>query len=330
MRELTPIQYQLLNILADGAHHPGPIIANTLGISRTAVWKNIETLQYLGLAFNRNPKKGYQLITPLIPLSKQLIENQLQHRLSQPFDLHLFASIDSTNAYLKSYVPNQGLTCCLAETQTAGRGRFQRYWHSPFGENIYCSVALQLESDLSRLSGLSLIVSLAIYEVLQSYTSESIFIKWPNDLLWNHKKLAGVLIEMTAEGHGYVDLIIGMGININSITTPQKKITKPWCSLRDMTQKSFDRNLIVVALIEVLDSYLQQFLAKGFVAFQDKWNALDYLHQKKLTVSRPNGVISGKGCGVNDLGLLMIEDSAGITHAISSGEATIAQTIDPN
>ncbi|MDX2345718.1 MAG: biotin--[acetyl-CoA-carboxylase] ligase [Legionella sp.] len=313
-----PIQQQLLNILADGTCHNGQHLANQLGVSRTAIWKHIEKLEKLGLTIKRIPKKGYCLEHAFIPLSKTKIQKALNQKLNQPIDLYLFASINSTNRFLKTEPANEKIRCCLAETQTAGRGRFGRDWHSPFGENIYCSVALCIESDPSRLSGLSLVVSLVMHAVLQKYTEEPIAIKWPNDLLWNHKKLAGTLIEMTAEGNHSTDVIIGMGLNINATK-------KTWGSLKEITEQAFDRNQLIIELIVTLHQQLHILEQEGFSAFQAAWNELDYLKNQPITLSQPNGSFTGIGRGVNHNGYLLLEDKMGVTHAYSSGNTTLAQ-----
>ncbi len=328
MKLFSPLQQQLLTQLSDGTCHSGQALGDKLGISRTAIWKHIEKLEALGLVIKRIPKKGYCLENALTPLSKEKILNALGTPLDQNIDLHLFTSIDSTNRFLKTQTMQSTLTCCLAETQTAGRGRFKRHWYSPFGENIYCSLGLRIEGDASRLSGLSLVVSLAMHQVLQKYTEHPITIKWPNDLLWRHKKIAGTLIEMTAEGNGSTDIIIGMGLNINSIPNPQKSIDsidRPWCSLRAITQRLFDRNQIIAELILVLNEQLKIFIQSGFLAFQHDWNARDYLHNQTIEVSKPNGAITGKGRGVNHAGYLLLEDVTGKIHTISSGDTTLKQ-----
>src|SRR3990167_1780942 len=118
-----------------------------------------------------------------------------------PLQLHLFDSIDSTNRFLKDLIPNNGIDVCCAESQTHGRGRFGRTWYSPFGENIYFSIRWHFNRPFSQLSGLSLVVSMAIMAVLQDLNIQGVQIKWPNDLLWQDKKLCGSLIEALNENH---------------------------------------------------------------------------------------------------------------------------------
>ena len=292
MESLTPRQTHLLHILSDGTCHSGQHLGDALGISRTAIWKHIKRLTNLGLNIKRIPQQGYRLTAPFIPLSEVAIRQTLTPILNQALTLHLFASLDSTNRFLKTHPTPTPLTCCISETQTTGRGRFGRHWHSPFGENIYCSFACRSEGDPSHLSGLSLVISLAIHATLQRYTNSPIAIKWPNDLLWHDKKLAGTLIEMTAECHGGTDLIIGIGLNVNTQTQYDKALERPWCSLRDIVGHTVDRNNLIAELITQLSQHLKRFNQVGFSAFHEQWDAYDYLKKRMTTLTKPNGTLT--------------------------------------
>jgi BirA family transcriptional regulator, biotin operon repressor / biotin---[acetyl-CoA-carboxylase] ligase len=325
MKSLSPRQTHLLHMLSDGACHSGQHLGDTLGISRTAIWKYIEQLTDLGLTIERIPHQGYRLSTSFIPLTETAIRQALTPTLNQELTFHLFASLDSTNRFLKTQPTSTSLSCCISEAQTMGRGRFGRHWHSPFGENIYCSFAWHSDGDPSHLSGLSLVVSLAIHATLKPYTTSSIAIKWPNDLLWHDKKLAGTLIEMTAESHGGTDLIIGIGLNINTQTQDDKTLERPWCSLRDIVGHSLDRNILIAELIIQLNQHLNRFNQAGFSDFHEQWDTYDYLKQRMVTLTKPSGTLTGKVLGVNDAGYLLLKDEHGITHTLSSGDTSLAQ-----
>jgi len=329
MKVLTQLQQTLLSIISDGLCHSGQRLGDTLGISRTAIWKNIERLESFGLAIERIRKQGYRLKRSFIPLTEQAIRSKLAPSLNQALDLHLFASINSTNRFLKTQPQTPGLTLCAAETQTDGRGRFARHWHSPFGENIYCSFGWRFEGDPSNLSGLSLVVSLAVHAAIQqlnlNHASQDIAIKWPNDLLWHDKKLAGILIEMTGEGNGSTDVIIGIGLNVNAIAEENTPIDKPWCALRDIFGQDIDRNTLLAMLITQLDQHLQTFSEQGFEAYQKQWQALDYLFDRTITLSKPNGACTGIGQGVDNAGYLKLLDKQGVMHTLSSGDTSLAQ-----
>lgn len=266
-----------------------------------------------------------------IPLSEHAIRSQLPPALNDVLNMHVLASIDSTNRFLKEQPLKPGLTLCVAETQTHGRGRFARPWHSPLGENIYASFAWRFEGDPSNLSGLSLVVSLAVHAAIQQLcdtlhvaeASQDIVIKWPNDLLWHHKKFAGILIEMT--GNSNPNVIIGIGLNVNAFANKDTPINRPWCALRDILKQTIDRNTLLAILITLLEQHLRRFSEQGFPAYQASWQALDYLFDRTITLSKPDGTITGRARGVDNAGYLMLIDEQGVTHALSSGEASLAQ-----
>lgn len=246
-----------------------------------------------------------------------LNEAKILENLPLPVNLHLAQTIDSTNRYLKALPASSSIEICCAEEQTQGRGRFGREWHSPFGENIYFSGRWHLNTDLSRLSSLSLLIGLAVLATLYKFKiTQTILLKWPNDLIWEEKKLGGILVELIDQ----TSVVIGIGLNINSITQD-----KPWCSLYEITSKLFDRNLLITELIIQLDQHIQQFLQVGFEPFIATWQQFDSLYQKQITVSQPLQTISGVAQGINQMGQLILIDKQGVTHYLSSGETSLKE-----
>ena len=327
MLTFTPSQIKLLHALNDGSCQSGTALGNLLSISRTAVWKQIKHLIELGVPIARHLNRGYKLASPLTLLNENSIRQHLQsHDFNPQLDFHLFASIDSTNKFLKLCPSTHSIHVALAELQTAGRGRFGREWYSPFGENIYCSSRWHFNGDLSRLSGLSLVVSLSIMAALEEIgLHENIHIKWPNDILWKNKKLCGNLIEVIAESNHAADIIIGIGINVNSNTNNHKDALpdKPWCSLHDITGELFDRNMIIANLLIHLNRFLAEFMQHGFSPFISKWQLVDYLKDQMITVSQPLGLLRGRANGVNEIGQLILIDAQKIIHCLSSGDTSL-------
>lgn len=270
----------------------------------------------------------------MIPLDENSIRSHINTtEINQPLHFHLLNTIDSTNRFLKENPSNEGITICCAETQTQGRGRFGRAWHSPFGENIYFSARWHARCELSGLSGLSLVVSLATLNTLNELGfTDNLSIKWPNDILWHEKKLSGCLIELLAPAKTQTEVVIGIGINVNSSLkassdTNEQLINRPWCSLFDITTTLYDRNLIIGRLITHLNRYLQHLISHGFAYFLPKWQLVDGLKGRLITVSQSSGSISGIAQGIDHTGQLIIIDSHGNTHALSSGDTSIKCSI---
>lgn len=330
MQLLSPTQKTLLHILSDGLCHSGNELGQTLGITRSAIWKHINQLIELGLPIISFPQQGYVLKEQFILLNEDSINSQLQRRAFAPsFKLHLFAHINSTNTYLTNLPFNQVLDICCAEAQTQGKGRFNRHWLSPFGENIYCSSRWNLNCDVSKLSGLSLIASLAIVASLKEFMpTEEIKIKWPNDILWKGKKLCGTLIEIQAESNANTQVILGVGINVNTDTQSKPLEGKPWCSMYEIANQFYDRNLIIASLLYHLNDYLSRFLVHDLELFMDEWQHFDYLYGQSIQVTQALKTISGKACGIDSKGYLILMDEQGTHHVLSSGDTSL-QNVRP-
>lgn len=233
--------------------------------------------------------------------------------------LHLFESIDSTNRFLKDLAPSNLIDICCTEMQTAGYGRFGRHWYSPYAENIYCSSRWPLGEHKERLAGLSLILSLAMLAALKEFgIHDEIRIKWPNDIYWMNKKLCGTLIEMTQS-----DIIIGIGLNVNSLASSNAPPNDSWCSLREISGVGIDRNLLIACIINKLDIFLTEFLLQGLSAFFDRWNEVDYLKGKLIQVSSIIGRIEGTAQGIDSKGQLVVVDKERVTHYLSAGDASL-------
>jgi len=332
MKKFNEMQIDIINHLSDGACHSGNELGVRCHVSRTAIWKHIKQLSDLGLPILRIPHQGYRLSTPLKLLQESTIRQQLKAlHFTNPINFHLFACLDSTNRLLKDLPHSNEIDVCCAEMQTEGRGRFGRHWYSPFGENIYCSSRWHFECDLSRLSGLSLVVSLAILATLANMgIKDNICVKWPNDILWNDKKLCGNLIEIVAESNSSAEVIIGIGLNVNSntpatpiVTSTQTHPNNPWCSLYDITDNYMDRNTLIANLLFHLNQHISEFIEHGFTSFITEWQPADYLLGKRITVSQLSGILSGIANGVNEAGQLKLIDDMGVTHYLSSGDTSL-------
>lgn len=325
METFNHTQIAILNTLSDGLWHSGHQLGASIGISRTAIWKQIKRLSDIGVPIQTTAKKGYCLKQPMTLISEQIIHQYLlEFNCPKTINIRCFSSIDSTNRYLKELEQSTCVQLCCAEQQTAGRGRFGRTWYSPFGENIYCSIRWLFSCDLSELSGLSLVVSLTVLSALKDINSQlDVKIKWPNDLLWQGKKLCGSLIEMSAESNGLTDVVIGIGLNVNSLIDETMNFNKPWCSLFEITQKRWDRNLLIARIVSKLCHTLDVFSQAGFSSFLNEWRSVDYLAKQRISVCHPLGSLTGIALGVNKLGQLRLQDDDSNIHILSSGDASL-------
>ncbi len=323
MKKTNKTLLKITSLLNDQEFHDGTSIGDKLNITRSAVWKAIKKLETYHIPIASIKSKGYALLEPLILLDSQQIKNSLKTKNTP---IEVLEKIDSTNAYLKerpfrdkkSYV-------CIAESQTAGKGRMQRSWNSPFGKNIYLSLRHPFYKDISEISGLSLIIGLAACQAIEAVCPlpAPLSIKWPNDIIYQGKKLAGILVELEAETHGFCNVIIGVGVNINIQKASLKETSQYWTSLKIITDEHQNRNLICAELINKLLEYLSTFEEHGLKYFLKEWRMRDYLFNRSIKLKSNLLEFKGNGLGINEQGHLLLSLADGSQKAFSSGDTTI-------
>ena len=313
---------EICNILNDLNFHDGTSIGAKLNISRTAVWKWVSKLQSYGIEITKVKGKGYLLKEPLILLDSKKIETLLK---SEHFIIDTVESIDSTNNYLNNHNKSAIPHICIAEHQTRGRGRFSREWYSPFGKNIYFSMQYSIKQDISQLGGLSLAVGTIVCKAIEKACKlpNRLMLKWPNDITYNGKKLAGVLIEIRAEVNGNCSVIIGIGINVNMPITNKVTFNQEWASIMQITGSPQDRNNICAILIDKLTLGIEQYLITGFKSYMPEWKKRDSLFGKMTQIQDGNEIFKGIATGVDLQGHLLINLETNIKKAFAAGEATL-------
>ncbi len=320
----------LLQMLADGNFHSGEVLARQLGVSRAAVWKLIQTLQQWQLEVYSVRGKGYKIPGGLSLLNQASIQQALSHKLQGSSNLfqeiEVVSSIDSTANYLvQQWRKNPGKgRVCIAEHQTAGRGRKGRPWISPFGANLYFSIGLELPLGLSALGGLSLVIGMALTQSInQLVTSEEqVKIKWPNDLLYQNRKMAGILVEASGESNDSSFLNIGVGINWNMQQTQGHLIDQPWANLTEVIPDSITRNQLLGMLLADLEKDLKQYLHQGFTNFAANWPKLSAYYLQPVVVHTLKGEVSGKEVGIESNGALQVAVDNSV-QVFYSGEVSL-------
>ena len=274
--------------------------------------------------FDRSPTPPYWTLILLLqmedvnqnPLNKKIINSYLNLEDFQKVKILIFKEIDSTNRYLSDLESDANtFYICSAEKQTRGKGRGNKKWESPTGQNIYLSLSFQFEKS-SNLNGFSLMVGLAIRDTLAELYDIDSKIKWPNDIFFKNKKLCGILIETKYENN-LVKIIIGIGINVFMQTN--EHIDQDWVSLKLIDgEKKFDRNLIIGKLTSKVLDYFRAYKIYGFAHFQKKFNLHNYLKNKTVTSEN----FKEKNCKVIEVdaeGRLKVKIDKE-TKLISSGE----------
>lgn len=324
MQALNQNLVAITKLLSDGNFHDGPTIGEQLQLTRAAVWKTMKKLEQYQIPFTSIKGKGYRLDTPLYLIDHDYIQAKLS---SRNIHLHVLEKVASTNTYLKHLLPdNKDIHVCLSEIQTDGKGRLQRQWYSPFGLNIHLSLLYPFEQDVSELSGLSLVTSLATCHAVESVTrlqEKSLHVKWPNDVLCEQAKLSGNIVEIQAESNGFSQAIIGIGLNVNMQKVSKRLMAAPWTSLSILTGTQHDRNPVCVALINSLIHYLERFSKKGLTTFAKEWEKRHCLTDHKIVIASGNNKQEGTCLGINQHGHLVVKTSERKTRTYSAGDTTL-------
>ncbi|MFI5344346.1 MAG: biotin--[acetyl-CoA-carboxylase] ligase [Chlamydiales bacterium] len=231
-------------------------------------------------------------------------------------------SVDSTNNWVKSHLAElSSLTCVTAEEQTAGRGRFKRHWVSPRGENIYATLYLTVPLGSNYLSNLGQIMAFACSKVLRGIGFEA-QLKWPNDILIQGRKIAGVLTETVTKGEA-LGVIIGIGINVNMPTASLEMIGVPATSLLQLSQKKWDLNELTELLMNHFLQDLEVLKKSGFAPFQAPFEKMLAYKGQEITCRDGTQTIKGICHSITKDGRLELLMSSGEIKLLTSGEVGI-------
>lgn len=322
----------LINLLSDGKTHSGEVLGGLLGVSRTAVWKQLKKLNSLGLTVQSVKGAGYCLSEPIDLLDQEGIAAGLKAGLEVPVALEVKPCVDSSNSYVSRYLREQStgqdsLLVCATEMQTAGRGRRGRSWVSPFASNLYFSVGIKAPQSLGSYQGLSLAVGVEIVAALKElFPGFSANLKWPNDILVGGKKLSGILIEVDGDLSGNCNLVVGVGVNYRMPESSSEAIDQAWIDLASvlshMNVAPSNRSEVLLALVKRLVSVIVEFPNKGFDAYRERWQALDVFYGRAVTVTTGGSSAEGVSQGVDASGALLV-DIEGDVKVFSGGEVTL-------
>jgi BirA family biotin operon repressor/biotin-[acetyl-CoA-carboxylase] ligase len=320
---------QIISLLADGEFHSGTELARVMGVSRSAIWKQLNSLSELGLDYSGVRGKGYRLSKPLELLTQDAIIEALHDQAAKRVSLiEIHDQINSTNSYLLGLAQQGAPTgmVCLAERQTAGKGRRGRQWISPFGCNIYLSILWRFQKNgLAALSGLSLAAGVAVIRALYQFGIFQVGLKWPNDLMSQGKKLGGILVEVSGESDGPCLAVIGLGLNLSMPEHQASQISQPWTDLTRLTgQKRIPRNQLIAALLNQFLPLIADYEESGIEAFVDEWRCYDCLYNKPISLILGGRQIQGIAAGIDDRGMLAVKLSDGTEQFFASGEVSFS------
>jgi BirA family biotin operon repressor/biotin-[acetyl-CoA-carboxylase] ligase len=306
---------KLLRALADGRFHSGQAIAAALGVSRTAVWKQVRRLEdELSIRVDAVRGRGYRLPTAIELLDPVRILAEVPESTRRHLDLlHVLTLTASTNACAQRDPPLQAQAArvWLAEHQTGGRGRRGRAWRSAFSGNLYLSFAWRFDLPMAELSGLSLAGGVALAEMLRDQGLQSHALKWPNDVLIDERKLAGILVEVSGEAHGPSTAVIGIGLNVRLPADTGRLIDQPWIDLESTGIGAVSRNRLAGQLVARLIETCLEFQQARLQGFVERWGQFDAYADRQVRLTGPAGVVEGVYRGISAAGAVILDTPAG-------------------
>lgn len=323
---MDAIQLKLIEILADGHFHSGDELGIAVNLSRAAVGKRITRLADLDLRVDAVKGKGYRLYQPIALLNRQRILQHLSpEALAQIDVLDVVPVTESTNQDAMVAKGTPGYRIIVSDFQTAARGRRGKRWEQGFGSSLTFSIARDFELELKQLSQLSLWTAMAVCATLRSLYQEAVWVKWPNDIYVENRKLAGILLEARAEVGGSVRLVVGVGINVARSGLLAKPIDQPWVSLSEMTPKvDCDRNGLLGRVLTAILVNLNSGLPMQHAELKTQWQQFDLLKGRLVDVHSITGTVSGVCHGIDNEGnLLVLIDNE--MRSLNAGEVSIRQ-----
>ncbi|MCH7425083.1 bifunctional biotin--[acetyl-CoA-carboxylase] ligase/biotin operon repressor BirA [Shewanella xiamenensis] len=307
---------EILGLLSSEHFVSGEELATQLGISRAAVSKHVDALEDYGVAIYSVKGRGYKLANPISLIDSARLIQSIDNRC------FYFDEIPSTNGFMLSHTSElKSGDVCVAEYQSAGRGRRGRIWVSPYGHHLYFSQFWSFPQGMAQAMGLSLVVACSLVEVLKSFGVDNIGVKWPNDIYLNYKKLAGILIEMSGQADSECQLIIGIGVNMAMSEDQGKGIDQPWSDLSSLTDMP-NKTDLVIALHKQLKRDIQLFEREGLAAFKTRWQQADLFHGKEIRLLMGENHVDGICRGIDEQGAVLLEAADGI-QAYIGGEISL-------
>jgi len=330
-RSIHRLTLSLLRDLSADNFTSGAALAAQYGVSRSAVSDALNDASLLGVTIFSLTRRGYRLAAPLDFLSLDEIRAGLRADVNR-VNLSIVDTIDSTNTALlqQAQLGAPSGTCLAAECQTAGRGRRGRVWQSALGASLTFSFLWRSEKGAAALGGLSLVVGLAVANALRELGVPAT-LKWPNDILVNHQKLGGILIETQGDMLGPTAVVIGIGLNVRlndaMKTAIDQEVTDITTVLSEAGQAKYmmSRNALLGAVLRHLVGQLAPFTETGFAAMRDKWRALHAFEGRSVDINTGSEKYAATVVDVANDGSLII-DRGGKKIQISAAEISIRLT----
>lgn len=323
---MTPLSFRVLRHLANAEFHSGAALARSLDVSRGTVWNAVRELDAAGLEVTRVRGRGYQLAHAISLLDREAVARSAGASAAR-FRVEIVESVASTNSALMQRAAGDtpSGTVIAAEWQHSGRGRMGRRWHAEPGGALTFSLLWRFNQGASALAGLSLAAGVALARALSKLGVPEVRLKWPNDLLWNGGKLAGMLIELQGDALGPSAVVLGIGINVRLSQALRSRIDQPATDLETACGRALDRSTVLGAVLAELAPVLDAFARTGFAPLREEWERCHAHQGERVALKLPGGRIEhGIARGVADDGALLFEAGSTVQR-LHSGEIGLCE-----
>lgn len=314
----------LLRLMSDGRFHSGEVMAARFSVSRATIFNLLKEVEGYGLPVHAVRGKGYRLATPVSWLDADLLESEIE-RQQLGYKLLCRDIAESTNTWLaeEALAGAPHRTIAYAEYQLGGKGRRGRKWESTLGGGLAFSVLWRFDRGISQLSGLSIVVGLALARAMGRLTPIPIQLKWPNDLLAGYRKLAGVLVEVQGEMSGPSFAIIGIGLNLRLSDLQRREIDQAVVDLSELGIAT-SRSDLMLAILKDLSELMETFEQSGVHPLIDEWSGWHAHEGKEVTVRMPDGgTLTGIASGLDENGNLLLTGMNGEKRKLAAGEISL-------
>ncbi|MDD2833464.1 MAG: bifunctional biotin--[acetyl-CoA-carboxylase] ligase/biotin operon repressor BirA [Methylotenera sp.] len=321
---MSSLTFPILKLLADGKFHSGEAIAKHFNVSRASVWNSLQHAEQLGIEVFPVRGRGYKLPHALTLLEEQAVFDALSKH-GQIFKLEIHDQLASTNTYLmqKAGLAQAHGTCVAAHLQTQGRGRRGRSWQAGLGASLTFSLLWRFQCGAATLSGLSLAIGVALMRALHALGIQQAQLKWPNDILINREKLAGILIELQGDMDGPSTAVIGIGINLRLPDSIKNQIEQPTTDLTNASTHPINPNTLLGELLKHLAEVLVQFEQNGLANLRNEWMQHHAYHLQNVRMLMPDGrEMCGVVQGISEDGTLLVQTEHGLQRFVS-GEISL-------
>lgn len=345
---LTPLSFTLLRQLSDGDFHSGEDLAAKVGLTRARVSQLLRQAETAGLSLERVRGLGYRLKAapdfldanavrsmlvdfgakvakpgtpapkPQAPVEEDLALNGNDRPVIDPtppaLQIEVSDQMDSTSSELLRRAPRRDIhgAVLAAEWQTSGRGRQGRAWTAVAGGSITFSIGWRFEQGAGFLAGLSLAIGVAVARALEKEGFDGVELKWPNDLVFRHHKLGGILIELNGDALGPSTVVVGVGVNVRMPREVRREIPQPVTDLQTVAgrgAKAVDRNRVLARLISEVAAMLAAYAEHGFAPIAAEWQQRHAYQGKPVKLVLPDGgAVKGSVAGVDASGALVLAD----------------------